>query len=175
MYTVRGSSPKVVENLAINFLTTPFSENAAARYRKNGFLSNQTLTEVFTNKFTSIYTSDTQVTYPTYDTNTVTGTKMADTLKVRAMTLEDIKKVSELTSVSNKTYLTDVKYQKLFNIGADCWLASVYDNSASWLVGSNGKIGYYFTGEYGVRPLVSLKSNVRANTKSIFESWNIEI
>ena len=94
-----GSSATSVENLAIKFLTTPFHASEENRYRKTGFNPYQILTQVFTNKYTATYAIDTTVTYPTYDNNTVTGTKTAGTLKVRAMTENDVKSVTGLNLI----------------------------------------------------------------------------
>ena len=164
-----------VENLAIKFLTTPFHASDNKRYRKTGFNPYKTLTEIFTNKYTATYASDTTVTYPTYSTNTVTGTKTAGTLKVRAMTMDDIKKATGLSSISSGTSLTNASYQNLFNLGAYYWLASAYRRSSSlWYVDSYGRVNYNY-GEYGVRPAVSLKSEVIATGTDAKGAWNIEL
>ena len=41
-----------IENISSNFLKTPFTVNDWGTYRKNGFLPNITLTEIFSNKYT---------------------------------------------------------------------------------------------------------------------------
>ena len=154
-----------VENLAINFLTIPFRASNSYTYRKTGFNPYKTLTQVFTNKYTATYEKDETVTYPTYDNNTVTGTKTAGTLKVRAMTMDDINGATRLSSISDATSLRDAQYQKLFDLGVFYWLASTLHEDSLWFVNSNG--GTYCNSiiEYGIRPVVSLKSN--AKTKGI--------
>ena len=169
-----GDSTTSVENLAIKFLTTPFHASDKNRYRKTGFNPYKTLTQVFTNKYTATYASDTTVTYPTYDNNTVTGTKTAGTLKVRAMTMDDIKRVTGLSSISYGTYLTNASYQNLFNLGAYYRLASAYDYDRLWCVCSDGYVSDSYNG-IGVRPAVSLKSEVRATGTDAIGSWNIEL
>ena len=144
-------------------------------YRKTGFNPYQTLTQVFTNKYTATYASDTTVTYPTYDNNTVTGTKAAGTLKVRAMTMDDIKKATGLSSISSGTTLTDARYQNLFKIDATYRLASANNSDHLWYVRNDGYVSYDGGSEYGVRPVVSLKLKVRANGTNIKGTWNIEI
>lgn len=89
-YKPNGNAEKSVKNLAINFLTTPFHASDYWTYRKTGFNANKSLKEIFNNKYTATYESDTSVTYPTYSTYTATETKTKGTLKVRAMTKEDI-------------------------------------------------------------------------------------
>ena len=171
-----GDSTTSVENLAIKFLTTPFHASDKNRYRKTGFNPYKTLTQVFTNKYTATYASDTTVTYPTYSTNTVTGTKTAGTLKVRAMTMDDIKRATGLSSISYGTSLTDASYQNLFNVGAIYWLASAFDSYYLWYVNNDGSVSHSRSlNGYGVRPAVSLKSEVRATGTDAKGAWNIEL
>ena len=119
-----SDSEKSIENLTIKFLTTPFHAGDKNVYRKPGFNPYKTLTQIFTNKYTATYASDTTVTYPTYSTDTVTGTKTAGTIKVRALTMEDVKRTTGLSTISKGTYLTDARYKKMFDLGADYWLCS---------------------------------------------------
>ena len=174
--TYRGSGLSAinVENLTINFLTTSFYASNSHTYRITGFNPYKTLTQVFTNKYTATYASDITVTYPTYD-STVTGTKTAGTLKVRAMTMDDIKRATGLSSISEKNRLTDARYQNLFNLGAYYWLASVYSSGLLWLVYDDGYVYFNNASEEGVRPVVSLKSEVVATGTDTIGSWNIEI
>lgn len=165
-----------VKALAINFLTTPFSVSDNYTFRKTGLNPYQTLTEAFTNKYTATYESDTSVTYPTYSTNTVTGTKTAGTLKVRGMTKEDIMRITGDTSFSASISLTAAKYQDLFHINAYYWLASARNSNNLWFVSQYGDVNYSSNlNEYGVRPVVSLKSNVKATGTDMIGAWNIEI
>ena len=170
------SASTSVENLAIKFLTTAFHASDDNTFGKTGFNPYQTLTQIFTNKYTATYANDTSVTYPTYSSNTVTGTKLAGTLKVRAMTLKDIQTATGLSSISNRTYLTDAMYQQLYHVGAHYWLASASSASRLWRVYHDGRVDdsdYYY--EYGVRPVVSLKSDIKTAGTDMIGAWNIEI
>lgn len=165
-----------VEYLAIKFLTTSFHASNSYAYRKTGFNPYQTLTQIFTNKYTATYANDTSVTYPIYSTDTVTGTKPAGTLKVRAMTLKDIQTATGLSSISNGTYLTNTKYQNLFEVDACYWLASARSARYLWYVDySGGAYNNIDNREQGVRPVVSLKPDVKSNGTDMIGAWNIEI
>lgn len=168
-------SAKSVENLAIKFLTIPFHASNNNQYRKTGFNPYQTLTQIFTNKYTATYSSDTQVTYPTYDSNTVTATRLAGELKVRAMTMEDIKLSSGLETISSRTYLTNAIYQQLYHVGTYYWLASAYSDYSLWCVLYNGSVSYGSSNEHGVRPVVSLKSDIKSNGTDMIGAWDIEL
>ena len=169
------NSTTSVENLATKFLTTSFHAIDSNRYRKTGFNPYKTLTQVFTNKYTATYASDTTVTYPTYSTNTVTETKVAGTLKVRAMTMDDIKRATGLSSISSGTFLTAASYQNLFNLPAYYWLVSANNSGNLWNVSNGGYVSVLNYSEKGVRPVVSLKSDVRATGTDAIGSWNIEL
>jgi len=168
-----SASTTSVENLAIKFLTTPFHASNSYAYRKTGFNPYQTLTQIFTNKYTATYANDTSVTYPTYSTNTVTGTKSAGTLKVRAMTLDDIK----LITGGSTSGLSDASYQELFKIDAHYWLASAGLNGSNylWCVSNRGSVSSGYDYEFGVRPVVSLKSDIKSNGTDMIGAWDIEL
>lgn len=167
-----SASTTSVENLAIKFLTTPFHASNSYAYRKTGFNPYQTLTQIFTNKYTATYANDTSVTYPTYSTDTVTGTKSAGTLKVRAMTQDDIK----LITGGSTSSLSEASYQKLFEIDAHYWLASAYNSPYLWSVSTDGYVySHYDKAERGVRPVVSLKSDIKSNGTDMIGAWNIEL
>lgn len=168
-----SASTTSVENLAIKFLTTPFHASNSYAYRKTGFNPYQTLTQIFTNKYTATYANDTSVTYPTYSTNTVTGTKSAGTLKVRAMTLDDIK----LITGGSTSGLSDASYQELFKIDAYYWLASAGLNGSNylWCVSNRGSVSSGYDYEFGVRPVVSLKSDIKRNGTDMIGAWDIEL
>ena len=169
-YYHSGASTTSIKNLAINFLTTSFHVSNNNQYRKTGFNPYQTLTQIFTNKYTDTYANDTSV---TYSTNTVTGSKTAGTLKVRAMTPDDIKLITG-GSISS---LSDASYKELFQIGAYYWLAYADNDSRLWYVDSyRGGDVYDGVGrEYGVRPVVSLKSDIKTAGTDMIGAWNIEI
>ena len=173
-YHYDGSTTSV-KNLAINFLTTSFHASNNNQYRKTGFNPYQTLTQIFTNKYTATYANDTSVTYPTYSSNTVTGTKPAGTLKVRAMTLKDIQTATGLSSISSGTYLTDAMYQQLYHVGAYYWLASARNYYSLWYVYDYGYVNNNNGCEFGVRPVVSLKSDIKSNGTDMIGAWDIEL
>lgn len=174
-YKAFPNTPESVERLAINFLTTPFHASDNWTYRKNGFNANKSLTEIFNNKYTATYASNTTVTYPTYSTNTVTAQKSAGTLKVRAMTKEDIMSSSGITNWQSFYMFSDEKYDKLYTIGAYYWLASAADIHNVWFLFNIGIVSNDSGGEFGVRPVVSLKSTVKASGTDVKGAWNIEI
>ena len=172
-YYHSGASTTSIKNLAINFLTTSFHVSNDNQYRKTGFNPYQTLTQIFTNKYTDTYANDTSV---TYSTNTVTGSKTAGTLKVRAMTKEDIMRITENTTFSSSIDLSNAKYQNLFEVDAYYWLASAYTSYYTmWSVHDDGGVYYDGTIEYGVRPVVSLKSDIKSNGTDMIGAWYIEI
>lgn len=160
-----------VENLSIKFLTTAFHASDNNKFRKTGFNPYQTLTQIFTNKYTATYANDTSVTYPTYSTNTITGTKMAGTLKVRAMTIGDIK----LITGGSTSDLSDAIYQNMFKINTHYWIASANSVTQFCCVDSKGSIDNRYYGDEGVRPVVSLKPNVKSDGTDMIGAWNIEI
>lgn len=175
-YMPNGNVATSIERLAINFLTTPFHASDYWTYRKNGFNPNKSLTEIFNNKYTATYASNTTVTYPTYSTNTVTAQKAAGKLKVRAMTKEDIVNSTGVTWASGyEMGLRDAKYDKLYANGGVNWFASAREEGYLWYVDDlAGVYGSYYA-EYGIRPVVSLKSTVKASGTDAKGAWNIEI
>lgn len=170
-----GTSDTSVNALAINFLTTAFTAGTNHTYRKTGYNPYKTLSETFNNKYTAVYESDTSVTYPSYTSQT--GTKTAGTLKVRALTKEDIISAASAMGAPISSWgssLTNAKYQNLFHVNAYYCLASASSYGYLWCVYSGGSVndGIY---EYGVRPVVSLKSTVKASGKNAIGTWNIEV
>jgi len=145
--------------LTTNFLTTPFSGSDKATYRKTGFTPYLTLTETFTNKYTQ--------------TDSSTGLP-----KVRSMVQEDVFKVTGYTEILSgyEMGLNDKKYTNLFHNKGCYWLASPYPANANnlWNVDNIGGV-YVSNREFGVRPVVSLKSTVRANGTDAMGVWKIEI
>ena len=175
---VNTSSTTSVENLCLNFLTTPINSSAALSYTANGFDSSKTLKEIFTNKYTATYASDTNVSYPIMN-GTTSGTKTAGTLKVRAMTVKDITDVTGFTEIDtyNGTSVADSEYNQLYHVDAFYWLATAcYDNNLYFVEGDNGKVvggsGY---GPIGIRTVVSLKTNVKTTGKDESGAWNIDL
>lgn len=158
-----SDSSSSVTALTTNFLTTPFTTSGIG-YRKTGFGPYTTLTEVFTNEYT----------------------KLSNGLPVvRAMTKDDVDKVVG-TTTSTSTILGAAKYNGLFYLGTwnDTgtsrnnnspwyWLASAYSSHHLWRVYNLGYLDNNNGCEYGVRPVVSLKSEVRASGQDAIGAWNI--
>lgn len=122
-------------------------------YRKTGFLPYITLTETFSNKYTN-----------------TSGEK----LQVRAMKAEDIFNVTGLKEmkIGYDMNLRDVKYNCLFINGADYWLC----HDIMWTILANGDVNNHRSkDEFGVRPIVSLHSNVRNLGKDIMGGFNIAL
>ena len=117
-YCHGGDSALSIENLTTNFLETPFTVNIVRTYRKNGFLSNMSLAETFTNKYTKL--SD-------------------EKLQIRAMTVDDMCRVIGVTKIDNTINLKNIKYEKLLVNGATYLLASAYNNTNGlWFIAANG-------------------------------------
>ena len=169
------SSKDSVENLAIQFLTTSFHESNGDTYRKTGFNPYQTLIQIFTNKYTATYEKDTSVTYPTYSTYTATGTKVAGTLKVRAMTVQDVKLSTGLSFIPVGTSFMDAKYQQLYYINSSYSFASGAGSDTLWMIHAGSLERTGSGGEIYVRPVVSLKPDVKTNGTDMIGAWNIEI
>ena len=172
-----NNSNTSITNLAINFLETAVTTSNEG-YRLNGFDPSKTLTEIFTNKYTATYETDTEVSYPGYNT-TLTGTKTAGTPKVRSLTKEDIDTIYGSTT-ANSTSLTSKKFNYLLAVPASSnyaytWLASAASSSHLWDVSSGGSVRSNYSNTRGVRPVVSLKSEVLAVDKDAIGAWNITI
>ena len=151
--------PTTVIALTTNFLTTPFNPTANYNYRKTGFLAYLTMAEVFTNEFTEM-----------------DGTNP----KVRSLNGEDILQVTGLTEMATAMTmgLNNAKYQNLFTSGyGEYFVASVAGDNGIWYVRQDGYVysNIPFYSEKGVRPVVSLKSTVKATSQDMIGAWNIEI
>ena len=122
-YYHTGGSALSIENLTTNFLETPFTVNTNHTYRKTGFLPYVSLSETFTNKYTSM-----------------SGEK----LQIRAMQVEYIYIATGLTKIKAGTVmnLKDIKYSKLFANGATYCLASAYSSKNLWDMYYNGNYKY---------------------------------
>lgn len=122
-------------------------------YRKTGFLPYITLAATFSNKYTNI-----------------SGEK----LQVRAMNAEDIFNVTGLKEmkIGYDMNLRDIKYNCLFINGADYWLC----HDIMWTILAYGDVNNHRSkDEFGVRPVVSLKALVIAESRDMIGAWNIEI
>ena len=148
----------LVTALTTNFLTTSFTLSDKNTYRKKGFLAYESLINTFTNKYTEMKED-------------------GITPRVRAMIKEDILRATGLTEMKagSEMALADAKYQTLFANRCYYWLASVRISSGVWCVFFDGNAGAASSKEYGIRPVVSLKSTVKATGTDMVSAWNIEI
>ncbi len=150
-----GNAADSVLALTTNFLTTEFDDSVTKqKFVKSGFLGYTNLSDVFTNAFTQME---------------------GGVPKVRAMKAEDIFLATGLTEMKARYEmdLPNPKYEMLFQNGEHYWPASAYNASSLWFVNSNGGVFSNASYEYGVRPVVSLKSNVKAVGRRSSGSWQI--
>ena len=153
-----GSNPSVsVSNMVDNFVTTELTVQDENSYRKNGFDVYDTLSNIFNNQYTLLYENGKP--------------------KVRSIKSEDILKVIDANNLNIGDDLTNKKYHNLLNIGESYWLASDYagDDTSLLAVNAEGIVANYSNAEHGVRPIVSLKPNVKVTGKDTSGAWNIEI
>ena len=71
--------------------------------------------------------------------------------------------------------LNNPKYSGLYKNDVNYWLASAYNTIYLWFVFGNGYVYYDGSNEFGVRPVVSLKSNVKTSAMDTQGRWIIEI
>ena len=76
--------------------------------------------------------------------------------------------------------LNNPKYAGLYNNGEHYWLTTAYNTSTLWYVHNHsgailGNVRYGANTENGVRPVVSLKSNVKTSAMDTQGRWIIEI
>lgn len=151
-----GGVTQVNEALIDNFLVTPFSVSDAFTYMKTGFSPHQTLIEIFSNKYTQINEN-----MPI----------------VRAMSVEDVLKVTGDNEIKegNTLNVSDKKYNDLFRNNFEYFLPSQLNSNYLWkcAYGTIVRESGYHT--YCVRPVVSLKSTVKASGQDMIGAWNIEI
>ena len=70
-------------------------------------------------------------------------------------------------------YLNDERFENMFKTGGVYWLASAYSSSALWYVSYVGSVNGRSDVENGVRPVVSLKSTVKAVEANEIGGWEI--
>ena len=151
------------------FFNTQFSSTRIdGYYTENGFKGNNSLKEVFTNKYTVINSAIPEV---------------------RAMTKDDVDYLYQYfgettATTTHKTPINDKKYKEMIAIpsitdgySAWYWLATVYDSVNLWYV--NGEYNQVDnrgrTGDAGIRPVVTLKANVKAIGQNLNGAWDIGI
>jgi len=152
-----GDASVAETELTNNFLSVPMSggssEEWSSYYTANRFNENLSLTEVFTNKYTAL--------------------KSDGTPNVRSVKKEDI---IRLGNVEEDSYIGIEKFYDLIHVDTEYFLASPVDSSALYVY-SGGEF-YCTTSDAdicGVRPVVSLKKNVRANATNEMGAWKLEL
>ena len=154
-----------------DFLNIGFTTNQTdGKFRKNGFNRYNSLIDAFTNKYTVIN---------------------SEVPEVRSITKGDVNIVYQYFggtgTTSTETYLNKPKYRELLGIPSQnsdliyayYWLATEYNGTLLW--GFNGMGGNLFNNEdsdeyeRGVRPVVTLKPNIKATGKDLDGAWNIEV
>ena len=156
------------------FLNIGFSASQAdGKFIRNGFAIYDSLIEAFTNKYTKINSGIPEV---------------------RSIMKEDADSIyqyfGETTNViGNGVAVNDLKYKELLAIPAitdgnygHYWLANgAQDNSRLWLLfgspidGEAGRVGVGHYRENGVRPVVTLKPNIKSVGRDINGAWDIEM
>ena len=146
-----------ITKMVDNFVFTGFTVEEDYTYRKTGFNPYDTLTNIFSNKYTLL--------------------KENGVPKVRALQSEDVLSVTGASSLSVGDDLSAVRYHNLFDIGESYWLASDYtgDDISLLVIDGNGVVANYSNTEYGVRPIVSLKPGVIVTGTDTSGAWNIKI
>ena len=167
-YTNNSTS---VTNLTTGFFSTPINTetNTKYNYYKCGFKNGSTaLTNI--NDVKNLFN------------NNLTA-KNGETPKVQAMTKKDLDKVYDSTGATTTAYntsVTDAKFDNMLAIPskdksgyyAMYWLASAYGSSSLWNVYYSGCVYGITSCAYGVRPVVSLVSNISI-TKGTNGAWNL--
>ena len=71
--------------------------------------------------------------------------------------------------------LNNPKYSGLYINNVQYWLAYEFNPNDLWLVGGSGNVYSSNSIEFGVRPVVSLKSNVKTSAMDTQGRWMIEM
>ena len=148
-----GSAFSCEEKLEKDFLNVIFSSSENYAYRKSGFVFFDHIKEVFMNVYTQ---------------------ESGEKLQIRAMNSGDVMNVTkEQFSTSND--LKNGKWNKLFNIDCDYYIASASYSSRMYMLRINGGIDYWGWENAGIRPVVSLKSNLKTSSFDLNGFWNIQL
>ena len=70
-------------------------------------------------------------------------------------------------------YLNDERFENMFKTGGVYWLASAYSSGSLWRVYADGNVISGGDVVCGVRPVVSLKSTVKAVEANEIGGWEI--
>ena len=154
----------------IEFLNISFDNHVDGCFGSNGFNIYNSLIDAFVNKYTVIN---------------------SEIPEVRAMTKDDVDYIykhfngtDEVTV--NGTPISDEKYKNMIYLPskiegylyATYWLATNSNSQYLWNVSSGvyaDRTGTKATHYFGVRPVVTLKPNIKAVGKDIYGAWDIEM
>ena len=171
---IAAKMASAIEFLNIDFTTT----KTDGKFVKNGFDTYSSLIEAFTNKYTKI------VTFMNKDNATIYNMPM-----VRAMTKENVDSVyqhfggvgttsyNQVLSIQEKDMITIPSTTN--TLSSYYWLASANSEKGSnylyFINGDENKLYSGHTQERGVRPVVTLKANVKAIGQNLNGAWDIGI
>ena len=169
-----ATAQTIAEKMAstTEFLNIDFAYSLIdGKFIKNGFnkygYQNEGLINAFTNKFTNINNGIPEV---------------------RSVTKDDIDSVYQYfngtTDITvDGTLLDDIKYKELLNIPSIAseyymkyWLATEAKSTHLWFVNGehNSRMNWFYNTELGVRPVVTLKPNIKALGTNLDGTWKIE-
>lgn len=157
-YYFDANPDESITALTTNFLTTSVDEDGTGTYRESGFGPFKTLTEIFDNKYTE------------KQDNGVTP-------QIRSIKQEDILLFGDPEGDGVMGTYNDVKFSRLFEIGEYYWIASlINDGEELWNVSDDGEImGLTRLQLLGVRPVVSLKKDIKVTGQDLIGGWDIVI
>lgn len=152
-YLPKATTSKSIKALTTDFLLTEFVQVGPSKlgYVKNGFNSIK-LSEVFNNRYTMI---------------------VNDKQAVRAMKKSDFDMLCDITKDKHED-LFFIKDEQGYDF-VSYWLASACRSNYMWSVSLGGYLEISGNSEEGIRPVVSLSSEVLANGKDETGAWNIRV
>ena len=149
------TSAASIKALTEDFLQTGFSTSASTKtnykFIKSGFDTREVLEKVFLNKYTS--TTDTART-------------------IKAEDIYDITGLSEMASGTTMD-LSNAKYNNLFANGSTYWIATA-NGSSLWNVQTDGSVSSNVASELGIRPVVTLRDDIKTFGFDNAGRWYIE-
>ena len=92
------------------------------------------------------------------------------------MRAEDVYGVTGMSTLEEgATDFKNGKYNKLLVFGTDYWLATASNDYSLWRVVDDGRIYAMSNREYGIRPVVSLKTIIKTMGYNLENIWNIQL
>ena len=92
------------------------------------------------------------------------------------MKAEDVYNVTGMSALEEGgTDFKNGKYNELLVFGTDYWLATAYNDYNLWRVVDDGRIYAVSNREYGIRPVVSLKTIIKTMGYNLENIWNIQL